>query len=272
MGTEERIEQDKAVEKHSLLYEQYLIENFLKEKEAKKHVDVHSAKVISTGLQQELKPMSMQQSKLTKEFAETMEEAWRESKNADVTELNAIKLEEVRLGKQELDTMNTAWKDTHAQQSEPRSELSKVIQQQSIETKGQQPNLVTQEQLPPPIGLKDTAQKAVIGMAKKIVASAAETLRMAMYVDPFEAPAVFHAIASTGLCAVPARPSVYNPELREAFLQYRAANSAKSFNDRVKISDPWKPLSNLLDGIELSRGDFETWLQQFTLEASLLGE
>ena len=195
-----------------------------------------------------------------------LEEAWRESENTVVTELNAIKGEEVRLGKQELDTMNTAWKDTKAQQSVPQPELSKVIQQQSVESKGQQPNLVTQEQLPPPVGLKDIAQKAVVDIAKKIVASAGETLRMAMYVDPYEVP-----VASVKGYAVASR-ATYSPELREALSQYKAANSGKSFNDRDKFSDSLQPIPSLLDGIELSRADFESWLQQFKSEAPLLGE
>ena len=116
------------------------------------------------------------------------------------------------------------------------------------------------------------AEKVIASMLGKILENFVDTLRMAMYVDPHEAPAVLHSIASTGACSVSHRPSMYNSELRDVLSQYKAANSRKSFNEKEKFSDPLQPLPDLLDGIELSGGDFESWLQQFKSEAPLLGE
>ena len=110
------------------------------------------------------------------------------------------------------------------------------------------------------------AEKVIASMAGKIVGSFVDALRMAMYVDPYEVP-----VASVKGYAVASR-ATYSPELREALSQYKAANSGKSFNDRDKFSDSLQPVPSLLDGIELSRADFESWLQQFKSEAPLLGE
>ena len=110
------------------------------------------------------------------------------------------------------------------------------------------------------------AEKVIASMLGKMVGSFVDALRMAMYVDPYEVP-----VASVKGYAVASR-ATYSPELREALSQYKAANSDKSFNDRNNFSDSLLPIPSLWDGIELSRGDFESWLQQFKSEAPLLGE
>ena len=113
------------------------------------------------------------------------------------------------------------------------------------------------------------AERALTSMIGKTLESFVDALRMAMYVSPHDASDVMRSALHAGGCAVPSNP--YSPELREMSLQPKFANSSKSFNDRDKFSASL-PSSSLLDGIELTRGDAETWLQQFKSEAPLLGE
>ncbi len=148
----ERIEPVKVVEDHSLLYEQYLIESFLEERHAKKHVDVQSAKEMNTGLQQEHKPMSLEQPNPSKEFTETMEEAWVPAEKKEVTGLNTSEPEEVSFKKKELVTMNTAWKVPQEQPT--KANTTETMQKFPLQTKQQsmvqqQPSSVEQELTPP---------------------------------------------------------------------------------------------------------------------------
>jgi hypothetical protein len=113
------------------------------------------------------------------------------------------------------------------------------------------------------------AEKVIASMAEKVAGSFVDTLRMAMYVSPHDASDVMRSALHAGGCDVPANP--YSPEFREMLSQHKFANSSKSFSDRDKFPASL-PSSSLLDGIELTRGDAETWLQQLKSEAPLLGE
>lgn len=180
------------------------------------------------------------QSNARLQSAESMEEAWSKSEHKDVTELNAIKLEEIGLGKQEVATMNASWREAPIQNAETIEVLTKVVPQPTVISKAQQPNLGVQEQLQPPMGLKDTAQKAVVDMAKKIVTSAVENLRMLMYVDTYDVQDVLHSVTSTGGCAVPSRP-FHSPEFRETMSELKLGSpgnlsslSRKTSNDQLR--------------------------------------
>jgi hypothetical protein len=149
-----------------------------------------------------------------------LEGAWKESKNQ---EQGVIALKEMQLEKKELGAMSVVWDEFQIQNTEPMQGLPEVIQQRAIEPKEQRTSV---EQPPAQIGLKGQAEKAVTSMAKKIVTSAAETLRMLMYVDPHDVQEVLHSTASRGGCATQSGSD--SLEVREALSQSRCVNLGNS--------------------------------------------
>ena len=111
------------------------------------------------------------------------------------------------------------------------------------------------------------AEKVIASMAGKIVGSFVDALRMAMYVDPHDITSMMQTALQTGGCAVPDR-TPDRPELREALLQYRI-DSQTNASKALAFS---LPFSNLLNGIELTHGDIESWLHQFGSKVPLTGE
>ena len=233
----------------------------------------------------------------------SMEEAWGAAENKVVAGLNTSGPKEVRLGSQELDTMNTAWKETQPQSTKvniPESipKLPQAIPQRPVEPKGQQTD-IDQKQLPTQFSLNHTAQKAVVDIAKKIVASAAETLRMAMYVDPYELKETLHHLAAAGSCTVTERPRQDTPEGRarviglnhvkighttslssvpgdikdlqedEFVKNFFAGNKTSGYENFQNLQEV---RTSLLEGINLTRGDYSSWAQQYQEEIPLSGD
>ena len=219
--------------------------------EAKKQAEAGIGREIN--MSSPVKPMSKLQSNVRLQTSESMEEAWVQAENKEVTGLSTSVPEEVSIKKKELATMHTSWKESQLQSTkvnitESIPKLPKAIQQQPVEPKGQQTH-IDQKPLPTQFSLNHTAQKAVVDIARKIVASAAETLRMAMYVDPYEV-----AVASMKGYAVQPR-TTYRPELRDALLQYKLVTSGNKTSGygnfqhlgEGKANDTLPPLGALID-------------------------
>ncbi len=130
-------------------------------------------------------------------------------------------------------------------ESEKDMSVSKALNKQqvgpqSVESKGLYSYVEPQIQAV----LGHEVGKAITDMAKKLLVSAGETLRMAMYVDLYEAPAVLHSVASSGMCAASSR-TTYSPELREALSQYKVAHQSNA-NKQLASSLPFSSLLNVI--------------------------
>ena len=284
--------------------------------EAKKQVEAGSVGEMTIVSLHE--SVSAKQSNVTQESAESMEKAWTQA-GQNYTELKAV-----YLGQQELDSMNVSWNQTEAQASitkggegagvidvivaktdKPETEnitvaqtaSQSVEQHQQVEVEGQPSNVVS-EQLPTQFDQSYTAaQKAIISMGGKVWTSIVQTVRMAMYVDLYDAQDVLHSMASTGGCATPTRP-YYSPEVRERMSGLKldkpsdtTSLSRASSNKGLKEDDfaarffagnknsgyghfqrPTDDKASLLEGIKLTRNVDKSWAQQFQEEVPLSGD
>lgn len=120
------------------------------------------------------------------------------------------------------------------------------------------------------------AEKVLTNVIGKMLASLVDTLRMAMYVDRHDLSDVLHSPLFADGCSAPREYRPYSPELKDALSQYKVSNisgvptkqseiskkTSEVFDNQNELSASL-PFSSLLEGIELTRGDVEYWLQQF---------